>query len=215
MNIDEDTIYNKEDDGYVWIDENKALACLLAADICFLNVVKDKWSDNYTTVVYVIANDIFVWGSADAECISNSDHEEKSEIYALYKLWKENNNWGPIKWLCLKRNEQPQNPIKEDMIKDGYWDAALESLPPNYYWTKIKEENDKKLAKFRGLPPEQKLEIERAAEGELVGAVEDNPLFLRGMNEGCGYNLKPEDKMSDSWGVKFAKQLVWLDKNNE
>ena len=132
-------------DSAIWnegiVNEELAVACLLADDICFLNHTKDS---EPTTCIYVLANDVFAWGCADAESITNNDWKEPSEIIDLYKLWKENDKWGPIKWLCLKRNKQPQKPIKEDMIKDGYWDEKLESLPENYYWKKIKENYEQK-----------------------------------------------------------------------
>lgn len=141
MEINESDILNE---GYY--DEEKALACLLNGGVIFLNTVDlskafPEWYKEkvYTTVCYVNANDVFAWGCADAESISNSDGDADSEIISLYKLWKENNNWGPIKWLCLKRNQQPQNPIKRDMSKSGYWDEQLESLPENGYDKACKE----------------------------------------------------------------------------
>lgn len=131
MNIDESQILDPE-----YYDEEKALACLLTAGLCFLNTINIRNKEapaKYTTLVFVIANDIFAWGCADSECLTNNDGEEGSEIIALYKLWKENSKHGAVKWLCLKRKEQPQQPIKESMIKDNYWDESLESLPENYY----------------------------------------------------------------------------------
>lgn len=191
MNINENEIYYKDEkDGHVYIDENKALACLLADDICFLNVLRTH-DNQYTTCVYVIANDIFAWGCADAECISNSDGDEDSEIYALYKLWKENPVYGATKWLCLKRNEQPQNPIKERMIKDGYWDDVLEKLPPNYYWTKIAEENQKRIEKFKKLSAEEQNEIKNALNNKLAGKLAEYPRLLEAINK-CGYFFNPE-----------------------
>lgn len=130
MIIDESDILNP---GYY--NEQKALACLLVADVCFLNVINIGTEDkpDWTTVVYVLANDTFAYACADAESISNSDGEEDSEIIALYKLWKEHSFWGPVKWLCIKRNMQPLRPIKEKMINDNYWDETLDALPRNYY----------------------------------------------------------------------------------
>jgi hypothetical protein len=115
-------------------NENLALAYLLINDFCFLNVIDtsvNRSVTEYTTVVYVNANDIFAWGCADAECIGNNDGEDDSEIISLYKYCKENKKWGYVKWLCLKRNFQPQRPIKQSMIKDNYWCDTLEALPKN------------------------------------------------------------------------------------
>lgn len=131
MVIDEDDIIQPK-----YCKENKALACLLAADVVFMNNINTAKPDEpkeYSIVIYVIANDIFAWGGSDAECIRCDWDNPESELMQLYKLWKENSSLGPVKWLCLKRNEQPQAPVKEMMIKDNYWDDVLENLPENYY----------------------------------------------------------------------------------
>ena len=119
------------------VNEEYALACLLASGQLFLNnvdlseIYKFYPPKTFTTVVYVNSSDVFMWGCADGECISYSDGDSPSEIINLYKLWKDNNKWGTIKWLCLKRNMQPQFPIKKDMIKDNYWGSDMEDLPKN------------------------------------------------------------------------------------
>lgn len=205
MEIDESVIYYKDREGYVFVDENKALACLLADDICFLNVREG------TTVVYVIANDVFAWGCADAENITNSDGDEDSEIYALYKFWKENQTYGPIKWLCLKRNEQPQDPIRKRMIEVGYWDETLEKLPPNYYWTKMKSDHQIRKEKYSKLSEGEKERIINVANGVLSGTVGDHPVFMKAMNEGCGYFLKPETDIKTNYIKGFCKSLIGND----
>lgn len=126
MDIDESKII--EDN-----DEELALAVLLANQVVFLNNAKlSKPNSNvWNTVVYVNCNDVFLWACVDAESISNSDGDEGSEIIELYKLWKENPMHGPTKWVCKKRNLQPQKPLKDMMIKDGYWDSELETLTLN------------------------------------------------------------------------------------
>ncbi len=130
MNIDESKII--ED-----IDEQKALACLLADGTCFINTVdisaiynsKDK--KIFTICVYVLVSDIFAWGCADAEPIVCNDGETPNEIIDLYKLQKENGFWGLVEWVCVKRNMQPQYAVKLDMIKEGYWNDTMETLTPN------------------------------------------------------------------------------------
>lgn len=125
MEIDESKIVEQN-------NEELALAVLLANQVVFLNNAKlSPNSDVWNTVVYVNCNDVFLWGCADAESISNSDGEEGSEIIELYRMWKENPTYGPIKWACKKRNLQPQKPLKKMMIKDGHWDSELEALTPN------------------------------------------------------------------------------------
>lgn len=126
MEINEDKIIEN-------VDEELALACLLAADVLFINVINISSGSipEFTTCVYVDASDIFMWGCADAESITSNDHENPSEIIELYKLWKENEVWGRVKWLCFKRDIQPQRPVKDLMIKANYWDEGLDKLPLN------------------------------------------------------------------------------------
>jgi hypothetical protein len=130
MEIDESDIL---DEGYY--GENKALACLLAADVCFLNIVdisktyKNKTEPEWTTCVYVNCSDTFAYACADAESITNNDGEADSEIIALYKMWKEHPTYGPVKWCALKRNMRPLKIIEGWMREVNYWDESLEALP--------------------------------------------------------------------------------------
>lgn len=117
--IDQEGCYN----------ENLALACLLAADVCFLNVVDlSKAQPEYykykklTTTVYVHLPN-------DSECIECNDNEPDSEIISLYKMWKENNVYGVFKWVALKRNERPPESIVKEMKKHNFWTDELEKLP--------------------------------------------------------------------------------------
>jgi hypothetical protein len=145
MNINEDEIFcDKYPD---FADENLALACLLADDVCFLHNVKTKEGD--TVGVSVNCSDVMAWGCSDAESILSNDNSPNSEIISLYKLWKKNKSFGSVKWVCLKRNQQPQAPLKKMMIEKGAWDEELEALPPNQYdirikeyWAKKKNKND-------------------------------------------------------------------------
>lgn len=133
MNIDETNIVDGN-------DEELALACLLSSRVLFTNAVDTNLqysikseNPNWTTCVYVNCNDVFAWGCSDTENLSDS------EIIDLYKLHKEWGSDGVVKWVCIKRNEQPQDPIKEKMIKANHWDDVLENLKPNHYWSKLKE----------------------------------------------------------------------------
>lgn len=114
------------------VDEEKALACLLNAGLCFLNHAKGPDGDK-TTCIYVACNDVFAWGCADAEPILNNDWREPSEIIDLYRIWKKNDRWASTQWVCLKRGEQPQAPVKKMMIEQSAWNEELEKLTPNRY----------------------------------------------------------------------------------
>ena len=119
-------------------DEELALAYLLASGYCFLGLVdlSKQYPEvfkkpKYTTCIYVLCNDIFNIASADAECIENSDNcynDEDSEIIQLYKYCKENETFGYIKWLCLKRKEKPLPELIEKMKKANYWCLELENI---------------------------------------------------------------------------------------
>lgn len=131
MNIDESKIFIKDADGDTFVDEDLALACLLSTGSLFLNNVKS--SDSWTTAVYVLCNDLFAWGCADVEPISNNDGQEPSEIIDCYRMWKEDPKFGILKWCCVHRGYQPQKPIREIMEKAGAWCDRMEALKPNYY----------------------------------------------------------------------------------
>ena len=87
----------------------------------------------HTLVLFVICSDVFAWGMADAEDIS------LSELPTLYNMDKVDKKWGSTKWCCIKRNEQPQKPVREMMQKEGVWDDNMEKLPVNRYDTMCKE----------------------------------------------------------------------------
>ncbi len=102
-------------------DDELAIAYLLKNKVLFCNNAKDP----ETICLYVNCSDVFAWGCSDAENITTD------EILYLYKEVKKNPRWGSTIWVCLKRNEQPQDPIVADMKKEGFWTEQLESLPKN------------------------------------------------------------------------------------
>lgn len=159
MTDEQDTPYEPRDneifgswedrDGVVHDFCNKeiALAKLLIDDVVFVNtrVYVDidydqetkKWGYDYerykdenydekqytTTVLFVNCNDVFAWGCADSEPITDE------EIPNLYRFHAADNKWGSLKWVCQKRNLQPQMPIIRDMKLEGVWDDMMENLP--------------------------------------------------------------------------------------
>ena len=141
-------------DGEECLDENRALAKLLNEDILFCNTRQfldlNGKPCEYTTVLFVLCNDLFVWGCADAEPFTSGTGTKDEDLFKLYKLYEENKIYGPMKWCCLKRGEQPQDPIKMEMIKAGYWDAELEALRPNIYWTHLKKRTNNEESKENG-----------------------------------------------------------------
>lgn len=111
--------------GEEFCDEERALSILLLDDKVFCNT--GTFNDEKTVCLFVNCSDVFAWGCADAEAFTTSD------IPAIWKLYHENQNYGTAKWCCLKRNMQPQAPVKQRMIEHGVWDDAMEALPENRY----------------------------------------------------------------------------------
>ena len=105
------------------------LITLLKDDVLFCNSRKfidlDGSVQPETLILFVNCNDVFAWGCADAECIT------LSELSDLYKLHKSDAKWGSTKWVCKKRNLQPQRPIIKDMKEDGAWTSDMDLLEKN------------------------------------------------------------------------------------
>jgi hypothetical protein len=80
-----------------------------------------------TIILMVDCSDVFVWGCQDAECVSLSD------LPTLFKMYEENPKCGDVQWVCLKRNEKPQNPMVDWLKENNSWTEELENLPNNRY----------------------------------------------------------------------------------
>ncbi len=139
---------------------SKALACLLLDDVVFLNSfwskrydlkakdgklateLKDipEWNqeDSELIAIYVICNDIFAWGCADAQSLPYNKLEK------LYEMWRKDKVWGTAVWCCIQRNEMPQRPVAEEIRKAGIWDLDALNLEENGYDKAWKERKEKK-----------------------------------------------------------------------
>lgn len=131
-----------------WHDEDKMIAHMLLDGVLWtreahftFNKGSEYEGSGRGTVLFVNSNDIFAWGCADAEDLPHD------EVPALFALWHESHAWGAIKWCCFRRKEQPQAPIKRDMIKNGVWCKRMDALPENVYDKKLKERAAAKDAK--------------------------------------------------------------------
>jgi len=120
--------------------EDAMVEYLLKEGVLFVNSRKvvDEWGGKQeigeeTLVLYVLCNDTFAWASADAESIS------MKELPNLFDLVYEDNIFGSTKWVCKKRNQQPQSCIRELMIKKGAWTEDMDKLPENSYDKKRKK----------------------------------------------------------------------------
>lgn len=68
----------------------------------------------------VNCDDVFEKNSLDGEAIDNM-----SDINELYKFWKINPQYGPIKWACLKRKHSPRKKMIEDIKLNNLWCEAM------------------------------------------------------------------------------------------
>ena len=121
---------------------NEAISYLMNQEVLFANsrpyvnnpwMPKEKWeTSEETLVLFVSCGDTFAWGGSDAESITYSENIG-SEIYQLLEYYLENRTYGVTKWVCIKRNQQPQKPLADSMKRDGIWNDIMESLPHNKY----------------------------------------------------------------------------------
>lgn len=112
--------------------EEAMVAKLLDDDVLFCN--SRKYVDFHTNeirpetlVLFVLCNDVFAWGCADAEEIT------LDEVPNLFELHEKNPKFGSVQWVCVKRNEKPQNPVVKWMKDHDGWNEVMESLPENQY----------------------------------------------------------------------------------
>lgn len=121
-------------DGVANPNKPDMLSYLMAREI--VSCWKD-WTDNDRLKLMVNSSDTFAWGCSDA------DEIDLTEIQCLFDLvW--NYMHGDIIWLCLKRDEQPQRPMKEILVNSNSWIPELAKLKPNFYdaWCEEKYRKD-------------------------------------------------------------------------
>ena len=128
MTINRDEIFFIYD-GKEYCDEQAILSILLEDEILMAyNAVPVSGFDGKicpkTIALSVNCSDVFMWGCCDSEDITM---EELPELYKMHIAGKH----GSTKWVCKKRNEQPQRALITLMKDDGTWDDMMESLPKN------------------------------------------------------------------------------------
>ena len=121
-------------DGTLHFDENFAAAWLLTKEIVFVyerhffhNVKKPQNINGPTIVLFVSCNDVFLWGAADAECVTL---DELEELFCECVRFK---SYGSARWVCKKRQMKPQEPLEKMMKDAGAWDDIMENLPDNEF----------------------------------------------------------------------------------
>ena len=100
--------------------KESALAAMLLSDAIFLN--SNWWEEGWpedarkTVAICVNTNDIFAWGSADAETITHKEIEE------VYRYWVKDPGFGTAIWAIIRNKEMPQKPVEDAIRKAGIWD---------------------------------------------------------------------------------------------
>ena len=99
---------------------------------------KKEWSAEHRNLVYigVVCSDVFAWGCSDSEEATFKD------LYELWHYWKKDPELGHWVWCIKKRNELPQKPVYDYIMKRGIWDLDSMGLEPNYYDAMLKEHNE-------------------------------------------------------------------------
>jgi hypothetical protein len=99
-----------------WEEIESKVCHLLAEGVLLLSDGwwKKDWPKGNITV-HVNCNDVFAWGCADSEDVTFS------EINQLYSMWKKDPIWGSAIWCIKKRNQPPQEPVKQEIMEAGIW----------------------------------------------------------------------------------------------
>lgn len=122
-------------------DENSMLAKLLDENILFANSFAYAYSDGVlrgrTITLFVLCNDVFAWATADAEDITIE------ELPQLFEMYEKNPKCASTQWVCVKRNEKPQEPMIKWLKENNGWNETLEALPENNYDKFLKEKYNK------------------------------------------------------------------------
>ena len=105
--------------------EDRALCYLFGRDdILGVNSYWWRKENKEDICIFVICNDVFAWGCADAEDLPYE------EIENLYNMVKKDVNYGSTIWCIIQRKELPQKPVFERIQKEGIWD--LHQLQKEY-----------------------------------------------------------------------------------
>lgn len=118
-----------------YFDVEEAISQLLQDGVLFANSRKylcpfSKELQRETIVLFVNANDVFAWASADGVEI------KLEEVRALYDAHIANEIWGSTMWCAKKDDLKPQWLMAKDMIEQGAWDEEMEALSEEgaYMW---------------------------------------------------------------------------------
>lgn len=121
-----------EFDGVEYFEDEKIIAkMLIEGDLEVfpgeaVNQIDKDEPPEEVAMLYLNCSDVFIWGCADWEPVTLNDIRE------IYKMSFENLAWCCTRWVCKKRNLQPQGPIIKDMKRDAAWCEMMENLPKQW-----------------------------------------------------------------------------------
>ena len=96
---------------------------LLTEDVVLLN-------NKGRIVPMAICNDVFDWGTADAEdlpLLGFADETERA-FWDLYERVRQCPKWGGTQWCILQRERLPQPPVEKAMRQDNAWLPEFDGL---------------------------------------------------------------------------------------
>ena len=114
------------DEAFEKMDEEKIEKIIKLKNECGLNF----YIKNEEVLFCINCNDLFYWACSDSEPLLI---EEIDDFYnTCYDKDGNYIRFGVDIFVCRKRKMQPQLPIKEIIIKEGYWTEELESFEIPY-----------------------------------------------------------------------------------
>ncbi len=112
--------------GKLEFESGNAASILLLDRAIFLNACwwKKNWDEEARglTTFHVNCNDVFSWGSSDAEILP---YVELEDLYNCYVMDK---SWGPAVWCIKQRGYMPQKPVYDAIQALGIWDLDKMNL---------------------------------------------------------------------------------------
>jgi hypothetical protein len=110
-----------------------ALALLILEGVVVPLAPAKRLDGSFTgPTICVLCNDLFWWGTADAEELPplGFGEEDEAPFWDLYARVRRDGHHGAEVWCCIHRGMRPQTPIEKDWRTSGRWTPELEALPP-------------------------------------------------------------------------------------
>ncbi len=90
-------------------------------------------SNDNVIQIFVYCSDVFAWGYSDCQKIK---YEEIPDLFSRH----EKNPNLIYEWVCIARNEKPQEPMIKWLKETDAWTPTMEALPDNLYDKLLKED---------------------------------------------------------------------------